>query len=278
MNYYNKLIDLTFISDADSFTIKTPRYGRKPNISISGNFTTKTFISNFEIHVTNLFTNKILSDYHHVMVRAGYEDSMSSAFMGEVTNIYTATPGPDKETVIMCMQANLSDWVSEVIDLKLDVGTSLTEIIRQVSAKLGYQEAYIDPKLKDKTLSVTMQANGSVRDIVDEIKKIFTGVNVTIDSNRLYVFPEKDSTQQRIHKLPFLIQAPQFSGGIVDIVAPWNPQVKPGDYVEFPINNIYSITGVMDATVKTNRASVKTIDFNFSTTNSNEMNIQGMCL
>lgn len=278
MQYFNKLIDITFVGEKDSFSIKTPRTGMKPQISISGEFTSKALITTLEIRITNLYINKILTNYHKVLVSAGYENNMSSVFEGEIVALYTAMPGPNKETVIICATANVTEWIEKDVNLSLESGFSLKQAIEEISNILSFQTPYIDTNYGEKTSAAPLLINGTVNMAIDELKKLFPNTQITIDSNRIYCYPEKTKDVQKElvkkHKIPFLSQAPQFAGDQVSLVAPWMPNIKPQEIVEFGMGNYY-VTGQYQSSIfKT--ARVAQISFSFSTTGENSMSIVGV--
>lgn len=272
MENFNKLIDLKIETDSEAFEIKTPRNGPKPQIKISGNLTAGGFIQNFQIECTNFFSNSI-NNAARITVKAGYEGNMSAGISGEVQNVYTASPGPDKVTVISCASASFDSWISKTINLKLKAGFSLQDAIYEVTNALGFEPAEIDAGIASKICAAPLYMNGKCSEAIKLIKDAFNGIAVTTDGKKLRVF-SLESTRKTVvvHTLPFLTQAPQFSGGLVNLTAPWNPMVKPGDYVKFPIDFKQTSQG----SLVSNEASITSIQFSFSTDgDENEMVLTG---
>lgn len=272
MAQFNKLIDLRFRTDTKEFEIKTPRHGRKPQLKVSGNITAEGFCSNLEVEVTNLFTNEI-QNISEITVQAGYEGEMNAGITGKVQFVYTASPGPDKVTVINCTTANFDAWVTKTINLKLKQGFSLGEAIEEITGALGFEAADIDSGIAGKPCPAPLEVNGRCSEAIKELKKAFPGVSIIPVGNRLHVFPTEAKRKTVItHELPFLMQAPQFSGGLVSVVAPWNPMIKAGDYVKFPLE--FRKEGAGSLVFDT--MSVSSIQFSFATnTDENEMTISG---
>jgi hypothetical protein len=80
------------------------------------------------------------------------------------------------------------------------------------------------------------------------------------------------------HRLTVLTQPPQFTGGAVNIVIPFNAQIKCGDIVQYP-TNLRTVDSSQVKPLIFDEAMVNTIDFRFSTTgNDNEMTISGTTL
>lgn len=273
MQNFNKLIDIKFVTQSETFEIKTPRHGIKPQIEISGNLTSQDYVLNFEVRITNFFCDNIdaITD---VVVTAGYEENMSAGLTGKVQNVYTETPGPDKVTVLSCVTANYDAWLNKTIDMKLKEGFALSTAIDQLTSALGFEPALIDGTVASLTCAAPLSVNGRCSEAVSELKKAFPGVSIVPEGKKLRVYPTTAGRQSAtIHKLNLLTQAPQYSGGTVSIIAPWNPMVKPGDYVQF-FNNFKKTTV---GAVVTNVAYVNSVQFSFATcTDQNEMIVTGV--
>ena len=273
MQNFNKLIDIKFITQKDAFEIKTPRHGIKPQIEITGNLTSQDYVLNFEVRITNFFCDDIDS-ITDVVVTAGYEGNMSAGLSGKVQNVYTESPGPDKVTVLSCVTANYEAWLNQTIDLKLKEGFALSTAIDQLTSALEFEPALRDGAVAFLTCPAPLAVNGRCSEAISELKKAFQGVSIVPEGKKLRVYPTTAQHQSAtIHKLNLLSQAPQYSGGTVNIIAPWNPMIKPGDYVQF-FNN-FKKTSI--GSIVTNVACVSTVQFSFATcTDQNEMTITGI--
>ena len=277
MAYFNKIIRLTFKGKLDTFMVSTPQYGFKPDITISGELSANSLVSQFEIRVTNLYTSKPLKNYEQVIVEAGYAGAVSAVIVGTIGAIYSAKPGPDKETVIICNTANLTDWLETTVNLKLPEGTPLATVAQQISSALKYQPPYIGTSLTAKTLPAPLNLNGTAREAINSLKAMFREMNVVINSNRLNLITEEKTDIAPTHNLSILTQAPQYSGESVNICAPWIPNLKPGDLVRFP-NKFYGVSlGFLDQALY-DTMKVATIQFTFGTIHGNEMSVTGVAL
>ncbi len=274
MQNFNKLINLKFqTSTGQAFEINTPTKGMKPQIEISGNLTMEGYTHTFEVRITNFFSDSIEGDITDIIVTAGYEGKMSAGIFGTVQNVYTENPGPDKVTIISCVSANYDAWINKTINIKLKEGYKLSDAIEQVRTALGYEPSIIDLSISNKASAAALNHNGRCTEALQKIKNEFPGISIITDGKKLRVFPtEAKSTSMVVHDLPLLTQPPQFSGGTVSLVAPWEPMVKPGDYVHFPTTfNKKSLGAIVFDT-----AMVNTIQFHFATnTDPNEMIITG---
>lgn len=277
MANFNKLINLTFKTKSGiAFCINTPAKGVKPQIEISGNLTMEGFTHNFEVRITNYYSDSIDTDLEnatYIVVSAGYEGKMSAGIYGAVQNVYTESPGPDKVTVLSCVSANYDAWISKTVDLKLAENFSLQDAVSAVTDALGYDPAIIDSSIAAKKCAAPLNHNGRCTEAITKIKGAFPGVSIITDGKKLRVFPtEAKQRSVVVHELGLLTQAPQYSGGTVNLVAPWEPMVKPGDYVHFPTN--YKRTSL--GAIVSDTAMVNTIQFHFATnTDENEMTITG---
>jgi hypothetical protein len=274
MPNFNKLINLKIqTKSGQAFEIVTPTKGIKPQIEISGNLTMEGYTHNFEVRLTNFYSDSIDDEVSEIIVTAGYEGEMSAGIYGAVQNVYTDTPGPDKVTVLSCVSANYDAWVNNTINMKLKAGYKLEDAITQVSQALGYNKAIIDASVSSLTSAAPLEINGRCTEAIAKIKTAFPGVSIIVDGKKLRVFPtEAQQSSVIVHDLKLLSQAPQYSGGSVNIVAPWNPMIKPGDYVHFPNKIRQQSLGA----ITTDTAMVNTIQFHFATnTDDNEMVITG---
>lgn len=256
---------------------KCPRKGIKPHIEISGTITGGDTVSTFELRCTNLYTDRILpSQYQQIQVSAGYESGMSLALVGDVMNIYTANPGPDKITVIQCAVANMNAWLNRLLNISLDAGFSIDDAVKKITDALGFDKAYIDESVSGLTCVSPFEFNGLAKQAVTELKQCFPEVDILPENNRLTVMPQdrKQASGIKNHVLQYLTQAPQYSGGAVTINAPWNPTIAPGDIVMFP-TNFYQSTLKTDVNIS--KAKVVSVQFSFSTVgDTNEMIISAV--
>lgn len=274
MANFNKLINLKIqTKSGEAFEIVTPTKGIKPQIEISGNLTMEGYTHNFEVRLTNFYSDSIDDEVSEIIVTAGYEGEMSAGIYGSVQNVYTDTPGPDKVTVLSCVSANYDAWINNTINMKLKAGYKLEDAITQISQALGYNKAIVDASVSSLTSAAPLEFNGRCTEAIAKIKTSFPGVSIIVDGKKLRVFPtEAQQNSVIVHDLKLLTQAPQYSGGSVNIVAPWNPMIKPGDYVHFPNKFRQQSLGA----ITTDTAMVNTIQFRFATnTDENEMVITG---
>ena len=274
---YNRIIDIYLnTKQGKQVEIKTPRYGRKPQISISGKLGMERNASEFDLRITNLYSDAILSGLTSIEVFAGYADNLSFALSGSVQNVYTENPAPDKVTVIQCVTAEYDTWLNKTSKIEFHSSFSVKEFADKVSSALGFDSAIIDSDIAGETFNAPFAHNGR---IIDAIGKFIKGINIndlciTPQNKRLRIFraSANGKVYSAVHTLNLLSQAPQFSGGVVNLVAPWTPTVKPGDLVMFPAEIAKTSIGALQY----NKAVVDTVNFSFSTIGEdNQMTILG---
>jgi hypothetical protein len=275
---FSRLIDIKFRTQNKVWELKTPRNGIKPEITISGNLSGQMFCQNLEIHIKNLYCNEI-DNTTEIEITAGYKGNMSLVLRGQVANVYTSTPAPDKETVINCVTANYENWLTKTIDLQLEKGWRLIDAIRQISNTLDFEPPNIESSLMGYIANCPLYRNGLCSQALDDIKKIFADINIIPVGKKLYIMPKNNKIENVIrHRLTVLTQPPQFTGGAVNIVIPFNAQIKCGDIVQYP-TNLRTVDSSQVKPLIFDEAMVNTIDFRFSTTgNDNEMTISGTTL
>lgn len=270
---FSRLIDIKFKTQNKVLELKTPRHGIKPCITITGSLSAKMFCQDFEIRIKNLYCDEI-DNTTEVEVSAGYNDNIALALRGQVATVYTATPAPDKETVIHCVTANYQNWLTKTIDLQLEKGWALKDAIQQITTALEYEPANIETSLQNLLSDCPLNRNGLCSQALDDIRRIFPEINIIPIGKKLYITPKNSKVETVVkHRLLVLTQPPQFSGGAVSLVIPFNASIQCGDIVQYP-TTIRTIESANAKPIIFDEAKVNTIDFNFSTTeNSNEMTL-----
>lgn len=269
---FNRIIDLSFrLKTGREIVVNTPRHGRKPAIDISGQFLPNGNASNFRVSVTNLYTDSIVDILTSIEVRAGYGDCLFVACSGTVANVYTETPGPDKVTVFECVTAKYSEWLEATANISLSAGFTVSQFVETVAKALGYNATVIDSGVASISCPFPFMFNGKVSEALRRFKRSLPDVGITTEGDKLRVFSVSKAPKiYGVHVLKLLSQAPQFSGGTVSLVLPWQPNIKPGDVVQFPVDFGKKSLGALTF----NSAIVDTIDFSFSTVgDNNQMSI-----
>jgi len=280
---FNKIINISLIrtsasGDRDELAIKCPTTGRKPNIEVVGSFTTDSCIPQFDITIKNYYIDS--SSYDSVHVELGYESSVKTAFEGQIIYMYQSAPGPEGSTVIHCIQGNYDSWLKANINVSVDKGYSLSLMINQINKALGYtNEPKMSSNLSDKSLSNKIDHNGSVRELVTQLRNreniIIKDINKT-----LIVYEVGKSHGLNTHRLPILSSPPLIQGGeegnsYVEVTAPYNPEIKPGDKVSFT-STFYKTSLNLGKVGEETTIAVANVQFHFGTvSNVNQMVLSG---
>lgn len=270
----NRIIELEFFSDsgAENFRITCPRKGIKPNIQITGEFTSKDTISNFEIRIANLYTDSI-GQYNNVRIYAGYENAVNFCIEGSIYNVYTESPGPEKITVITGTTANLNDWLVAKVNVSLPAGAMISDAARRLTMALGYGEPVINGSIMQKS-PVPIQFNGLAKDYLHYLQKIWPDLDFVPDNNKLVISGE-GIAQRKIVTLKYLKSAPQFNGGTITVNSLWEPNLRPEDSIK--VLTDYYITEASSTVAAPNKDAaykVTSVSFSFSTIGSdNDMTV-----
>lgn len=292
---YNRIINLYFYSInaagvkyvADK--IVCPLRGRKPEIEIVGTFQPSLqggAIPEFTITVTNLYLDLANRQYTQVRVEAGYENNLI-AFEGSVYSFFQDSPGPDGKTVISCYLGTVESWLSSRIDLDLEPGARLEDIINKISKALNFGKApVIPPELKNITLSSRFTEEGLVSDVANKLLKQFEDKELRLaeDDGALYLYSvgTAPSALNQI-EIKFLSTPPQKNVGDEDgayytvFTAPWDPRVKPGTKVIFPAWQFVKFFNLVNKDADTNAIIVQFVRVHFGTVGSvNQMQVEGL--
>lgn len=272
---YSRRINLTFLNEETGaqFKIECPSKGRKPNIQISGTLLPVDYMSDVEIRVINLYIDRGQT-FQKVRVEAGYENSMSVAFEGEITNIYDESPGPEKVTVINCVQCKVKNMLSNVIALNLEKGFTLNSALSQITkaAELDAPEIVFSDV---ETCASAFTFNGTVQEALHQLAPLFPEVTLMFTDRTIKAVKQEISPTERAKVIKFLQSPPQVTGTVVIIKAPFDPAIKPGDVVT--VQNVsYLSRKTISVGTLMNQYRINSVEFRFSTVQgSNQMTLQG---
>lgn len=273
---YNRLIKITFTNEetGETFKIDCPARGRKPNIQISGTLLPVDYMSNVEIRIVNLYLENGKT-FQSVKVESGYENSMSVAFEGQITNIYDESPGPEKVTVIICTQCKVSKMAGSTIALNLDENFNLKTALNQITKSAGLDAPYIVPEAAGETSASAFTFTGTVQEALHELKGLFPDVIFMFSDKTIKAVKNEISATEVPKVLKFLQTPPQVVGTTIVIKAPWDPTVKPGDVVS--VDRVqFKTKGTISVGALLNTYRVNSVEFRFSSVQgTNNMTIQG---
>lgn len=281
---FNKKIDIELAGEGVApISIICPDSGRKPSIEINGTYDASDVINDFTVRITNFYISG-LSSYTRIRVSAGYMNGRTLCAEGDISFSYIESPGPDRVTVLCCKIGDATAWTNRFINISFSNPVTIQELIQKISDSLGFGTPNIDTSLRSQTLPYffhTGRASGALHYLTELLPK----VNITTANNRISVWtPAKgDDRSAQANSRSFLLQnlttPPAITGNTANVVAPWTPDVRPGDYVTFPTRTYSQDYAAAQAgTVgETCTIQVQTMNFRFATTeDANEMQLEGI--
>lgn len=272
---FSRKINITFLNEqtGEKFVIKCPSKGRKPNIQISGTLLPCDFMSMVEIRIVNLYIERGKT-FQKIIVEAGYEDKMNTAFEGEITNIYDESPGPEKVTVISCVQCKIKNMIGNLIELNFTEGFSLKAALEKIASAAGLDSPIIAFN-GNETSAAPLTFNGTVQDALHQLSGLFPTVTLMFTDKTIKAVKQEIGTSEQTKIIKFLQSPPQVVGTTVIIKAPWSPDIKPGDVVSLQNAN-YITKKVLSSGVMMKKYRINSIEFRFSTVQgTNTMTMQG---
>lgn len=282
---FNRIIKLTLYNARNrEVRIPCPTKGRKPNIEIQGNFTSKCELQAFNITLKNLYLDLQDDQYTRVKVEAGYEGN-TITFEGNILMLYPEGPGPEGTTVIQCNQGKIQNYLDSMVQLNYSAGTPLATILKDVSNRLGTNGIHMGVTAATLFLKDPLQYDDAARNAMDYLERLFidNNLNVFVRNNTLCAICLKNGDFIKAHKLQYISSPPQPNVGgstgtnYSTITAPWEPKLQRGDLLIIP-TRIYQKYGVLVNALnnKTQTIQVTNLSFHFATTgNTNSMTVQG---
>ena len=287
LTYWNKVIDLYFLDEnyKEIAVLKCPRFGRKPNIEITGNMFSDHSIAGFNITIKNFYLDNITSRAYAMLVVAGYAESTCVAWTGNIVYIHPQAPAPEGSVVIQCSITKSVEWLTKSITLNLDKGYTLYMALNRVSKQLGFKSPVISPRAMQLTSKESLQFQGSCQNAVERIKQSFSNVYINVVGDIIQAYMDNDIKGLAVNDIPCLSAPPQITAGVGDtmssarIIAPWLPQLKVGDIVSFDSTCYQSTQYLKHFSQKKSKMRISNISFHFSTTGSaNEMTLYGLAV
>ena len=287
ITYWNKIIDLYFLDEnyKEIAALKCPRFGRKPNIEITGNMYSDHSIAGFNITIKNFYLDNIINRAYAMRVVAGYAASIHIAWVGNIVYIHPQSPAPEGAVVIQCSITKSVEWLTKPITLNLDKGYTLYMALSRISKQLEFKSPVISPKAMQLTSNEALQFQGTCQNAVERIKQSFSTAYINITGDIIQAYTDKDTKGMVIHDIPCLSAPPQITAGVGDtmssarIIAPWMPQLKVGDIVRFNSSYYQSTQYLKHFSQERLAIRVSNFDFHFSTVgNANQMTIYGLAV
>lgn len=281
---FNRIIDISFMGGAQNYskTIVCPRHGRKPSIEINGTFSDRTTLAPFNVKIKNLYLDLQKEQYARIKVNCGY-DGNTIPIEGTILSIYQESPGPEGSTVIQCQLGIMKDWLEATVNLNFEAGTSITNVLNAIKTSLNASQVFIGDKAKALVLEEPFMHDGSARDALAKLAKVFEEKRLTVfmrDTSLCAVCATSgDFIGTQV--LQYMSAPPQPNTGgeagtyYTTITAPWMPKLKIGDILKIP-SRVYMKNFGLVGTGKEQKIQVTALSFHFGTTGgANKMTVQG---
>lgn len=267
-----------------AFVIQCPKRGQKPDIEITGQYLASSVAQSFNIRVRNLYLDLSENNYTQIEVIAGYENNLTVAFRGTILYAFKESPGPQSTTVIQCLMADVNPWLTAMVNLNITENVTLENTLKEFCKQLSFPE----PRVSSSVASITAPEKqlvlcGQASSVFDEIKARFNltdDILLTIEGDQINAYKKDEGKSARTITLYFLSAPPQLVGGgensvVANITAPWKPELRPGDIVNFSAQ-YYSTSSVMMAKQTDITMRVNTISVQFATVKgNNQMTVNG---
>ena len=280
---FNKIIDVSFITNGIGIqrSIVCARRGRKPDIEITGTFTTRDYLPVFNVAIKNLYLDLQKEQYAKLKVSCGYEGN-TIPLVGTILTMYQESPGPEGRTIIQCQLGNLTDWLEANVQLNFEAGTSITEILNAIKSKLKATQVITGTKAKTLTLKEKFMHDGTAREAMAKLSKVFEGDQLAVFMREQTLIAICLATSDKVGEemLQYMSAPPQENTGdeagtyYTTITAPWMPKLQVGDVLVIP-SRVYMRNFERVGTGKTQKIQVTNINFHFGTIKANQMTVQG---
>lgn len=281
---FNRIINLTFYNSLGlPHRIKCPTKGRKPNITINGNFTTASYLPAFNVTIKNFYMNMQGDQYKKLKVEAGYEGN-TIEFEGTILSMYQEAPGPEGSTVIQCQQGKLQNYLDATVQMDYMPGTLLKVVLADLSKKLGTYGVHTGVRASTLTLTNRIQFDGSVREAMEKLEQEFVDkqLNIFVRNNTLCAICLTTGDFVKSYTLEYMSAPPQENSGdqegtyYTTVTAPWIPKLQKGDLLVIPSRVYMRNFTLVGGLKKTQTVQVTSLQFHFATTGgTNSMTVQG---
>lgn len=280
---YNKLIDVHFLDDngKDMKAIICPENGQKPSIEIVGQYVTGDSIPRLSVTIKNFYLDAVGKEYPKIKISAGY-GKQKKDFVCSIFSIYQESPGPEGSTIIQCAPGELNQWLKATVNAHVDAGGSLKDAVTAISdAVEGLDSPQIDDGVANMKSETQIDFNGVAHEELRKVRKAFPDAIISVTGNRIVCWSRKDPAPKTKRKVDFMSAPPQLTGGgknatAAVITAPWDPDMRCGDLVEFPTKYYGGRSGNVTKESETMTIVAYSVQFQFSTTgNANKMVVSG---
>lgn len=280
---FDKKIDIHFLDDdgEDKAAIICPEKGRKPTIEIVGQYLAGDCVAHMNVTIKNFYLDAVGKAYPKIKISAGYGKKKKD-FVCYIFSIFQESPGPEGSTVIQCTPKNLNNWLTATVNAHVDAGGSLKEAVSAISdAVEGFDDPLIDDGAADMKSETQLDFNGLAREELRKVQKAFPDAVISVNGNQIVCWSKNKPKSKTRRSIDFMSAPPQITGGgsnavMAVITAPWDPDLKCGDLVEFPARFYAGRSGNVTKEAETMTMIPYSVQFQFSTTgNANKMVLTG---
>ena len=281
---FNRIINLTFYTALGiPRAVKCPVKGRKPNIEINGNFTSKCELAAFNVTIKNFYIDLTSEQYTRLQVEAGYEGN-TITFEGTILSMYPEAPGPEGSWVIQCQNGRMRNYLDATVQLDFAQGTPLRLVLAEISKKLGTYTVHAGEKAGALNLETRLQFDGTARNAMARLEQLFINYNLSVfvRENMLCAICMDTGDHINIHTLQYMSGLPQPQAGgsegtyYTTITAPWEPKLQRGDLLRIPTRLYVRNFTLVSTKNSTQIIQINTLSFHFGTTGgANSMTVQG---
>ncbi len=282
IDLWDKVINVDLIDGQGNVTtIETPSpspsQGRKPTMRLKGQLIPDGLLTTIELRITNLYLPHPLSDYdvYHggsIRVSAGYRNSLMIAFNATCQVAYQELPGPDGVSFFQLIIGDTNVWTTTQWSDPISSGTMLSKVVTAIAGKLGLTPIFSYP---DQPIKQPIQFTGLVKDLIPHIERMFINYDSTGNFIGLKIIPYNDQllacrydqghTADIIWRLNYMTSAKHTAYGY-EIQAPWVPGIKPLSLISIDPRYFRETFGGAAVGNQGNIYSVKTMEFDFCTT------------
>ncbi len=158
-----------------------------------------------EIVVTNLSERsraELQDKSLRISVRAGYEDTVSTIFVGDARDVDSAQNGPDWETTIQCGDGERGYRHGRTNE-SFRAGTKVSDVVKKFAANMGvdvkFAEGFIG-ELRGKQFVNGYAARGRAARELDRVLKAY-GYEWSVQDNQLQILKPGDGTTETVVEL-----------------------------------------------------------------------------
>lgn len=179
--------------------------------------------------------NQIKNEFTKILVNAGYTDSVSMIFTGNIKNIYHHIDGPDTITEIYAGDGD-DAWVNSTVNVSVASTQTLKQTVTSLASTMsgvtiGNLQGLDQGKISDKTITYS----GPTRNSLDQLAATYNfdwfitnGVFQTVEKNKA-IAPQTQATV--ISAATSMVGSPTVTELGADVSVFLNPRLVPNSWI-----------------------------------------------